>query len=215
MTKGHAMVICRNHLVAAIGSPAACCLLSLPWRHNERDGAWNHQPYNCLLNRLFRHRSKKTSKLGVTGLYEGKPPGTGGFPSQRASKVENVSIWWRHHGVYTYRSMLCCPCSQYGSPVDRACNSPVSIHPGTGAGGITYSCCFHDWSTCRARRPLGKQESRNLVREIKQLVHWKQRGWQLCRHLWQSMLSQWEHAELRKLRKHIWCHLRLYTPGKV
>ena len=26
---------------------------------------------------------------------------TGGFPSQRASKAENVSIWWRHHGSHS------------------------------------------------------------------------------------------------------------------
>ena len=30
-------------------------------------------------------------------LIFGNPPVTGGFPSQRASYVENVSIWWRHH----------------------------------------------------------------------------------------------------------------------
>ena len=34
-------------------------------------GVSNHQPHDCLLNRLFRHRSKKTSKLRVTGLCEG------------------------------------------------------------------------------------------------------------------------------------------------
>ena len=33
---------------------------SLRWRHNERDGTRNHQPHDCLLNRLFRHKSKKT-----------------------------------------------------------------------------------------------------------------------------------------------------------
>ena len=25
--------------------------------------------------------------------------GTGEFPAQKASNAENVSIWWRHHGV--------------------------------------------------------------------------------------------------------------------
>ena len=29
-----------------------------------------------------------------------RPTVTGGFPSQRASKAENVSIWWRHHGLF-------------------------------------------------------------------------------------------------------------------
>ena len=40
----------------------------LPWRHNDHDGVSNHQPHGCLLNRLFRRRSKKTSKLCITGL---------------------------------------------------------------------------------------------------------------------------------------------------
>ena len=70
---------------------------TLQWRHNERDGVPNHRYLECLLKRLFRRRSKKTSKLRVTGLCEGNPPVTGGFPSQRASNAENVSIWWRHH----------------------------------------------------------------------------------------------------------------------
>ena len=70
---------------------------SLQWRHNERDGVSNHKPHDCLLNRLFRRRSKKTSKLRVTGLCEGNSPVTDEFPAQRASNTENVSIWWRHH----------------------------------------------------------------------------------------------------------------------
>ena len=41
---------------------------TLQSRHNERDGASNHQPHDCLQNYLFRHRSKKTSKVCVTGL---------------------------------------------------------------------------------------------------------------------------------------------------
>ena len=42
---------------------------SLQWLHNGRDGVSNHQPYHCLLNCLFRRRSKKTSKLRVIGLF--------------------------------------------------------------------------------------------------------------------------------------------------
>ena len=61
---------------------------SLQWRHNRRESVSNHQPHDCLLKRLFRRRSKKTSKLRVTGLCAG----------QMASNAENVSIWWRHHG---------------------------------------------------------------------------------------------------------------------
>ena len=71
--------------------------LPLQWRHNGPDSVSNHQPHHCLLNRLFRRRSKKTSKLRVTGLCAGNSPETGQFPAQMASYAENVSIWWRHH----------------------------------------------------------------------------------------------------------------------
>ena len=72
---------------------------TLQWRHNGHDSVSNHQPHDCFLNRLFRHRSKKTSKLRVTGLYTGNSPASGEFPTQMASNAENVSIWWRHHEI--------------------------------------------------------------------------------------------------------------------
>ena len=46
-------------------------VISLQWRHNERNGVSNHQPHDCLPNGLFRRRSRKTSKLRVTGLCAG------------------------------------------------------------------------------------------------------------------------------------------------
>ena len=70
---------------------------TLQWRHNGCDSVSNHQHHHFLLHRLFRCRSKKTSKLRVTGLCEGNSPVTGQFPAQMASNAENVSIWWRHH----------------------------------------------------------------------------------------------------------------------
>ena len=70
---------------------------TLQWRHNGHDIVSNHQPHDCLFNRLFRRRSKKTSKLHVTGLCMGNSPGTGEFLAQMASNAENGSIWWRHH----------------------------------------------------------------------------------------------------------------------
>ena len=74
---------------------------SLRWRHNGRDSVSNHQPHDCLLNRLFGRRSKKTSKLCVIGLCAGNSaghsPGSGEFPAKIVSNAENVFIWWRHH----------------------------------------------------------------------------------------------------------------------
>ena len=68
-------------------------------RKHQSDGVLNHQPRDCLLNRSFRRRSKKTFKLRVTGLCAGNSPVTGEFPAQRASTADNASIWLRHHGM--------------------------------------------------------------------------------------------------------------------
>ena len=57
--------------------------LTLQWHHNECDGISNHQLHECLLNRLLGRRSKKTSKVRVTGLYEGNSSVTGDFPHKR------------------------------------------------------------------------------------------------------------------------------------
>ena len=48
---------------------------TLRWRQNGRDSVSNHQPRHCLLSLLFGRRSKKTSKLRVTGLCVGNSPG--------------------------------------------------------------------------------------------------------------------------------------------
>ena len=82
---------------------------SLQRRNNGCDGVSNHQPRHSLLNRLFRCRSKKTSKLRVTGLCTGNSPVTDEFPVQMASNAENVSIWWHHHDVcfMWYRNQFC------------------------------------------------------------------------------------------------------------
>ena len=55
-------------------------LRTLRWRYIGPDSDSTHQPHGCLLSRLFRRRSKKTSKLRVTGLSVGNSPGTGEFP---------------------------------------------------------------------------------------------------------------------------------------
>ena len=80
----------------------------LQWRHNERDGIWNHKRFDCLLNRLFKHRTKKASKLRVTVLCEGNSPATGEFPAQRSSNAEIFSIWWRHHNENSFGKLAMC-----------------------------------------------------------------------------------------------------------
>ena len=94
---------------------------SLPWRHNGHDSVSNHQPHGCLLNRLFRRRSKKTSKLRVTGLCVGNSPGPVNSPHKgpvtrkmfpfddvitlltilRAVLKSRLSTWYNHRPLCT------------------------------------------------------------------------------------------------------------------
>ena len=73
---------------------------SLQWRHNGRHGFSDHQPRECLLSRLFNRRSKKTSKLRVTGHCAGNSWVTGEVPAQRVSNAEN-----HHHLALVWQKM--------------------------------------------------------------------------------------------------------------
>ena len=85
----------------------------LQWRHDEHHGILNHRRLDCLLNRLFRCRSKKTSKLRVTGLCEGNSPVTGEFPAERASNAENVSMWRRYHELISRQKARLFPADNF------------------------------------------------------------------------------------------------------
>ena len=73
---------------------------TLRWRHNGRDGVSNHQPHQCLLNRLFRRRSKKTSKLRVTG------PCTGNSPVNSPHKWPVMQKMFPFHDVIMYSHVM-------------------------------------------------------------------------------------------------------------
>ena len=80
--------------------------ISLQWRHNECGSVSNHQTHGCLLNRLFRRWSKKTSKLRVTELCAGNSPGPVNSPhkwpvTRKMFPFDDV-IMWSHHGVNIY-----------------------------------------------------------------------------------------------------------------
>ena len=76
------------------------------WRHNGRNGVSNHQRHDCLLNHSLRRRSKKTSKLCITGLCAWNSPVTGEFPHKWPVMLKmlpfddvimlnyNPSLWW-------------------------------------------------------------------------------------------------------------------------
>ena len=73
--------------------------VTLQWRHNDHHGIWNHQLHGRLLNRLFRRRSKKTSKLRVTGFCVGNSPGPVNSPhkgpvTQKMFPFDDVIMKW-------------------------------------------------------------------------------------------------------------------------
>ena len=90
--------------------------MTLQWRHNGRDCVSNHQPRDCLLNRLFRLRSKKTSKLRVTGLCAGNSPGPVNSPHKWPVtrkmfpfddiimiRLMTLTSMYRHDGVMAWK----------------------------------------------------------------------------------------------------------------
>ena len=84
--------------------------LSLQWRHKEHDGVTNHQPHDCLLNRLFKAQIKEASKLRVTGLCAGNSPVTSEFPAQIVSSAE----------MFPFDDVI-----TGGFPLQRASNAPT------------------------------------------------------------------------------------------
>ena len=75
-------------------------LINITARHNERNSAANHRRLDYLLNRLFRCRSKKTSKLHGIGLSEGNLPVTSEFlDSSYHQAISKHGIDYTWHGV--------------------------------------------------------------------------------------------------------------------
>ena len=85
-------------------------LNSFQWRHNGRDGVSNNQPHHWLLSHLFRRRSKKTSKLRITGLCAGNSPGPVNSPhkwpiTRKMFPFNDVIMYWLCKGRISFFSM--------------------------------------------------------------------------------------------------------------
>ena len=87
----------------------------LQLRHKGRDSVWNNQPHDCFLNSLFRHRSKKTSYLRVTGLCAGNSPEAGEFPAQMASNAKKCF------------HLMTSPCVTFHTAVIKIIISPLRV----------------------------------------------------------------------------------------
>ena len=106
------------HKISMCSESIGKYIITLHWRHNDHDGVSNHQPHGCLLNRLFRHRSKKTSKLRVTGLCVGNSPGPVNYPH----KGPVTQKMFPFHDVIMHAMMLFCSiiehaCFRHKSPI--------------------------------------------------------------------------------------------------
>ena len=106
--------------------------ITLQWRHNGRGSVLDHQLHDCLLNFLFRRRSKKTSKLRVTGLCVGihRWPVNSPHKSRVTRKMfpfDDVIVTWPKFNDLTGRGRRISPsilCSHNGKPHRRwsVCN---------------------------------------------------------------------------------------------
>ena len=70
---------------------------TLQWRHNERDGISNHQPRDCLFNRLFKAQIKENIKAPRHWPSWGEFTGDRWIPRTKGQYHGKASIWWRHH----------------------------------------------------------------------------------------------------------------------
>ena len=78
------------------------CKQNLDFAIDGHDSVSNHQHHDCLLNRLFRRRSKKTSKLFISALE----------PRQNSSHFRRHLTWcyvheWKLYCIYGNSFEIC------------------------------------------------------------------------------------------------------------
>ena len=69
--------------------------------HNECNGVQSHRAHDYLLNRLFKAQIKENIKALPHWPLWGEFTGDRWILITKASNAENVSIWWRHHDIWT------------------------------------------------------------------------------------------------------------------
>ena len=132
--------------------------LTSRWCHNGRDGVSNHQPRDCLLKRLLRRKSKKTSKLRVTGLCAGNSPRPVNSPykwpvTRKMFQFHDVIMsmrrkpLWCHDSVIKWKHF-----PRYWLFLRGIHRSPVDVpHKGQWRGALMFSliCAWANGSVIR------------------------------------------------------------------
>ena len=123
----------RTYIIILMTIKRTLLVCSLQWRHNGHDSVSNHQPHDCLLNRLFRRRSKKISKLRVTGLCEGIHRSPVNSPhkwpvTRKMFPFDDVTISYIVHGATQRTNALHMDHSGYGLKQWEALHCNVVSH---------------------------------------------------------------------------------------
>ena len=119
----------------------------LQWRHNQCNSVSNHRRHDCLFNRLFRRRSKKTSKFRVAGFCEGNSPVTDEYFAQRAIPVTRNMFPFDDVIMF----FLCTDCTK---PSINSCfkwNQKPPLHDWT---SLSFFITENYWEFLRNSNPL-------------------------------------------------------------
>ena len=106
----------REVWIPAVGGHCVWLVTSLQWRHNGELAS--QITTHCLLNRLLERRSKKTSKLRVTGLCAGNSPVTGEFPHK----------WPVTRKIFPFDDVIMCACPTIWYHTVQTCLISWVIH---------------------------------------------------------------------------------------
>ena len=66
---------------------------------NEHQGILKNWQLDCLFNSFSSWQQRKRQRSALVALCKGNPLVTSGFPWERASNVESISMWWWLHYV--------------------------------------------------------------------------------------------------------------------
>ena len=101
----------------------------------KHHGISNHCQISSLFNSLFK-LTKNINDLHCSPFVMGNPP-AGGFPSQRASNVTSISVWWHQHD-------LCLFAITSHQSIHHVIFTPIKWST---PRSILQSTCKHDRST--------------------------------------------------------------------
>ena len=124
VTNDHATLSTISTIAKTIHHHRYICVVCITVTSYEYHGISKHQQLKCFSTASLSYHQRKHQSSVLLALCEGNPPVTGGFPSQRASNSEIISMSYSYHRQATYPPP-----------------PPADV-----LGSLT-GCIFHDFST--------------------------------------------------------------------